>query len=85
MHICKVPHHCSPLLSSGPDKESINEWCRIMRVGAPESNQPTTNQTHNDIFTNCDVYHFSVFIHTSVPELGTIHINCNFDRQFQEW
>ena len=29
MHRCKIPHHYSPLLSSGPDKENIKEWCRI--------------------------------------------------------
>ena len=28
--------YCLPLLSSGPDIEGINEWCRITRVGAPE-------------------------------------------------
>ena len=32
MHRRKIPHHCSPLLSSGPDKEDINDWCQIRRV-----------------------------------------------------
>ena len=33
MHRRKIPLHCSPLLSSGPDKENINEWCRIRVFG----------------------------------------------------
>ena len=73
MRSCQVPHHCSPLLNSGPDKESINVWCRIKRVGAPEYNQPI-NQSHNIIFTNSDVYHCSVFIHTPVPVLGKYEV-----------
>ena len=32
MHNGKIPHHCSPLSSSGPDKGGINKWCRMRSV-----------------------------------------------------
>ena len=75
MNRCEVPNQCAPLLISGTDKKSSNEWCRITKVGAPESNQPVAYKV---IFKNSHACHCSVFIHTLVPEPSKF-LKCNFE------
>ena len=35
------------LMSGAKSQELINEWCQITKVGAPETNQPTTDLCTN--------------------------------------
>ena len=65
IHRRKVP--IIACLSSDPDNEDINEWCRITRVSTPKSNQPET--------ANSNVYHCSVFIYAGRPSVCRILIS----------
>ena len=62
IHTLQSPPSCTPLLSSGPDNGSINEW-----VHQNSTNQPLTNRITLFSQTAANVYHCSMFIHIPVP------------------